>query len=90
EAKYNKVQAKLALLSSSTLSSKSIIKNKGLVVEAYEWDNEDVSLDDNELTEVKVLMALADDENVVVGKETTQNGDWVKITMKKVHTLLNM
>nr|GFB15557.1 retrovirus-related Pol polyprotein from transposon TNT 1-94 [Tanacetum cinerariifolium] len=42
---------------------------KGLVAEAYEWDEEDVSSDDNEMIEVKVLMALVDDENVAVGKE---------------------
>ncbi|GJY24353.1 retrovirus-related pol polyprotein from transposon TNT 1-94 [Tanacetum coccineum] len=51
---------------------------------------EDVSSDDNEMTEVKVLMALVDDENVVVSKESTRNGEWVKIIMKKVHTLLDM
>ncbi|GJW90355.1 hypothetical protein Tco_0167908 [Tanacetum coccineum] len=49
EAKYNKVKAKLAFLSSSTLESKSsMVKSKGLVAEAYELDEEDVSLDDNE------------------------------------------
>ncbi|GJV46664.1 retrovirus-related pol polyprotein from transposon TNT 1-94 [Tanacetum coccineum] len=56
---------------------------KGLVAKAYEWDEEDVSFDDNEITEVKVLMALADDESVAVGKESARNGEWVKITMKK-------
>ncbi|GJV19290.1 hypothetical protein Tco_1368310 [Tanacetum coccineum] len=35
----------------------------------YEWDEEDVLSDDNEMVEVKVLMALSDDENVAVGKE---------------------
>ncbi|GJS24296.1 hypothetical protein Tco_0452928 [Tanacetum coccineum] len=74
KAKYNKVKAKMALLNSSPSSSKSsMVKNKGLVVEAYEWDEEDVSSDDNEMVEVKVLMALADDENVVVGKESARN-----------------
>ncbi|GKF66354.1 hypothetical protein Tco_0192871 [Tanacetum coccineum] len=75
EAKYNKVKAKLALLSSGALSSKSTIKNKGFVAESYEWDDEDVSSDDNELTEIKVLVAFADDENVVVGKESAKNGE---------------
>ncbi|GJV24011.1 hypothetical protein Tco_1376706 [Tanacetum coccineum] len=38
EAKYNKVKAKLALLSSSASVSKDVsIKNKGLIAEAYEW-----------------------------------------------------
>ncbi|GKB15769.1 hypothetical protein Tco_0849692 [Tanacetum coccineum] len=50
EAKYNKVKAKLALLSSGASTSKSsMVKNKGLV-----------------------HMALADDENVVVGKESAR------------------
>nr|GEW88699.1 retrovirus-related Pol polyprotein from transposon TNT 1-94 [Tanacetum cinerariifolium] len=69
EAKHNKVKAKLALLSSSASASKaSTVKNKGLIVEAYEWDEEDVSLDDNEMLEVKVLMALAE-ENVLSEKK---------------------
>nr|GEV68362.1 retrovirus-related Pol polyprotein from transposon TNT 1-94 [Tanacetum cinerariifolium] len=36
-------------------------------------DEGDVLLDDNEMIEVKVHMALADDENVVVGKESARN-----------------
>nr|GEV84466.1 retrovirus-related Pol polyprotein from transposon TNT 1-94 [Tanacetum cinerariifolium] len=73
EAKYNKVKAKLALLSSSTLASKSsTVKNKGLITEAYEWDEEEMSSNDNEMVEVKVLMALAED-NDVVGKEGAKN-----------------
>ncbi|GJT13069.1 retrovirus-related pol polyprotein from transposon TNT 1-94 [Tanacetum coccineum] len=55
-----------------------------------EKDEEDVSSDDNDMTEVKVLMALADDENVVVGKDSAKYGEWVKISMRKVHTLLDM
>ncbi|GJV25147.1 retrovirus-related pol polyprotein from transposon TNT 1-94 [Tanacetum coccineum] len=52
EAKYNKVKAKLALVSSSALASKaSMVKNKGLIAEAYEWDEEEVSSDDNEMVE---------------------------------------
>ncbi|GJX94550.1 retrovirus-related pol polyprotein from transposon TNT 1-94 [Tanacetum coccineum] len=90
EAKYNKVKAKLALLSSSASASKALmVKNKGLIAEAYEWDEEEVSSDDNEMVEVKVLMALAE-ENNVVGKESARNGEWVKISMRKVHTLLEM
>ncbi|GJZ23789.1 retrovirus-related pol polyprotein from transposon TNT 1-94 [Tanacetum coccineum] len=48
-----------------------------------------VSSDDNEMVEVKVLMALAK-ENDVVSKEGARNGEWVKISMRKVHTLLEM
>ncbi|GJY64855.1 hypothetical protein Tco_0466315 [Tanacetum coccineum] len=80
EAKYNKVKAKLVLLSSSASASKSsMVKNKGLVAEAYECDEEDVSSDDNEIVEVKVIMALADDENIVVGKESARNSDDTKV-----------
>ncbi|GJV06251.1 hypothetical protein Tco_1343907 [Tanacetum coccineum] len=64
EAKYNKVKAKLTLLSSSDSTSKaSMVKNKCLIAKAYEWDEEEVSSDDNEMVEVKVLMALAEDLN---------------------------
>ncbi|GKA26800.1 retrovirus-related pol polyprotein from transposon TNT 1-94 [Tanacetum coccineum] len=83
KAKYNKVKAKLALLSSSASGSKAAtIKNKGLIAEAYEWDEEEVSLDDNEMVKVKVLMALAE-ENDAVSKEGARNGEWVKISMRK-------
>nr|GEW54200.1 hypothetical protein [Tanacetum cinerariifolium] len=84
EAKYNKVKAKLALLSSSASASKaSALKNKGLIAEANEWDEEEVSSNDNEMVEVKVLMALAE-ENDVVSKEGVKNGEWMKISMRKL------
>ncbi|GJX80923.1 retrovirus-related pol polyprotein from transposon TNT 1-94 [Tanacetum coccineum] len=90
EAKYNKVEAKLALLSSSASASKaSTVKNKGLIAKAYECDEEEVSSGDNEMVEVKVLMALAED-NDVVSKEGARNGECVKISMRKVHTLLEI
>ncbi|GKD70169.1 hypothetical protein Tco_1324259 [Tanacetum coccineum] len=66
-----------------------MVKNKGLIAEAYEWDEEEVSSDDNEMVEVKVLMALAE-ENDAVSKEGSKNGEWVKISMRKVYTLLEM
>ncbi|GJZ87868.1 hypothetical protein Tco_0659650 [Tanacetum coccineum] len=69
--------------SGASTSKSSMVKNKGLVVEAYEWDKEDVSSDDNEMVEVKVLMAFANDENVDVGKESARNGEWVKISIRK-------
>ncbi|GKC04351.1 hypothetical protein Tco_0995961, partial [Tanacetum coccineum] len=59
EAKYHKVKAKLSLLSSSASTpSSSSGKNKGLIAETYDWDDEEVSSDENEVTEVKALMAL--------------------------------
>ncbi|GKA49056.1 hypothetical protein Tco_0742014 [Tanacetum coccineum] len=79
KAKYNKVKAKLALLSSS--ASASMVKNKGLIAKSYELDEEEVSSDDNEMVEVKVLMALAE-ENDAVSKEGAKNGEWVKIFMR--------
>ncbi|GJY18866.1 hypothetical protein Tco_0390357 [Tanacetum coccineum] len=52
-------------------------------------DEEEVSSDDNEMVEVKVLLVLAE-ENDVVNKEGARNGEWVKIFMRKVYTLLEM
>ncbi|GJU42005.1 hypothetical protein Tco_1194962 [Tanacetum coccineum] len=39
-------------------------------------------LDDEEVTQVKVLMALADDE-LTVRKNHARNGEWIDITMRK-------
>ncbi|GJR73515.1 retrovirus-related pol polyprotein from transposon TNT 1-94 [Tanacetum coccineum] len=84
EAKYNKVKAKLALLSSSALAPNlSSSKNKALIAETYDWDEEEVSSDDNEVTEVKALKALADEERVSIGKESARNDEWIKISMEK-------
>ncbi|GJU99747.1 hypothetical protein Tco_1329018 [Tanacetum coccineum] len=63
--------------------SSSLDKNKGLFAETYDWDEEEVSSDDNEVTEVKALMALTDEERVSVGKESANNVEWVKISIKK-------
>nr|GEV23124.1 hypothetical protein [Tanacetum cinerariifolium] len=60
-----------------------MVKNKGLIAKAYEWDEEEVSSDDNEIAKIKVLMALAED-NEAVSKEGTKNGIWVKISMRKI------
>nr|GEX13974.1 retrovirus-related Pol polyprotein from transposon TNT 1-94 [Tanacetum cinerariifolium] len=46
-----------------------------------ETDEEEV-FKDEEVTQVKVLIALADDE-LTVGKSHTRNGEWVNITLKK-------
>ncbi|GKA60242.1 retrovirus-related pol polyprotein from transposon TNT 1-94 [Tanacetum coccineum] len=61
-----------------------------LIAESYDWYEEEVSSDDNEVTKVKALMALADEERVSVSKESAINGEWIKISMKKLHTLLEM
>ncbi|GJR06740.1 hypothetical protein Tco_0529724 [Tanacetum coccineum] len=84
EAKYHKVKAKLALFSSSASApSSSSCKNNGLIAETYDWDDEEVSSNENEVMEIKALMALTDEERVSVGKESARNGDWTKISMKK-------
>nr|GEY64894.1 hypothetical protein [Tanacetum cinerariifolium] len=84
EAKYNKVKAKLTLLSSSASASKALmVKNKGLIVEAYECDEEKVSSDDNEMVKVKVLMALAKD-NDSVSKEGARYANDTKVSIPGV------
>ncbi|GJZ75451.1 hypothetical protein Tco_0639916, partial [Tanacetum coccineum] len=45
--------------------------------------------DEEDVTQVKVLMALADDE-LNVRKSHARNGDWVGITIRKVNTLISM
>nr|GFB68861.1 hypothetical protein [Tanacetum cinerariifolium] len=52
-------------------------------------DEEEVSSDDNEMVKIKLLMALAED-NDAISKEGARNGKCVKISMRKVHTLLEM
>ncbi|GKE16502.1 hypothetical protein Tco_1424079, partial [Tanacetum coccineum] len=85
KAEYKKMKAKLALLGASPYTSQSSkpfqSKNKGLVAETLDWDEEEVS-DDEEKTQVKVLMDLAADE-LSVGKNHARNGEWIDITMKK-------
>ncbi|GJS97842.1 hypothetical protein Tco_0804810 [Tanacetum coccineum] len=45
--------------------------------------------DEEEVTQVKVLMAIADNE-LTVRKNHSRNGEWIDITMRKVNTLLSM
>ncbi|GKC06663.1 hypothetical protein Tco_0998273 [Tanacetum coccineum] len=86
------MKAKLALLEASLSTSRSLkpfqTKNKGLVAKTFDYDEEEVS-DDEEMTHVKVLMALADDE-LSMAKNHARNGEWIDITMKKVNILLSM
>ncbi|GKC57859.1 hypothetical protein Tco_1085457 [Tanacetum coccineum] len=64
------------------------LKYKGLVAETFDWDEEEVS-SDYEMTQVKVPMALVDDE-LAVGKNHARNGEWIDITMRMVNILLFM
>ncbi|GJS15015.1 hypothetical protein Tco_0409487 [Tanacetum coccineum] len=63
-------------------------KNKDLVAETFDCDEEEVS-DDEEITQVKVLMSLADEE-LVNRKNHVRNCEWIDITMRKVNILLSM
>nr|GEV73511.1 retrovirus-related Pol polyprotein from transposon TNT 1-94 [Tanacetum cinerariifolium] len=53
-----------------------------LCYNTFKFKEEEVSSDDNEMVEVKVLMALAE-ENDDVSKEGAKNSEWVKISMRK-------
>ncbi|GKC39755.1 hypothetical protein Tco_1052139, partial [Tanacetum coccineum] len=50
-------------------------------LDLLEANEEEVS-DNEQVTQVKVLMALADDE-LTVGKNHARNGEWIDITMRK-------
>ncbi|GJT45647.1 retrovirus-related pol polyprotein from transposon TNT 1-94 [Tanacetum coccineum] len=63
--------------------------DKGLIDESFDWDDEFVSSEDEGTTKFKAFMAIAEDEPSV-GKGDAQSGQWVEITMKKVHRLLSM
>ncbi|GJV38185.1 hypothetical protein Tco_1410662 [Tanacetum coccineum] len=41
-------------------------------------------------SKIKVLMALAEDEELTVGKNHAKNGKWIDITMRKVNILLSI
>ncbi|GJT57211.1 retrovirus-related pol polyprotein from transposon TNT 1-94 [Tanacetum coccineum] len=92
KAEYKKMKAKLALLKASPSTSQSPkpfqSKNKGLVGKTFNWDVEEVS-DDEEMKQVKVLMALVDDK-LDVGKNHAHNDEWIDITIRKVSILLSM
>ncbi|GJT25693.1 hypothetical protein Tco_0895630 [Tanacetum coccineum] len=92
KAKYNKMKAKLALLEANSSTSQTPktfqLKKKVLVAETFDWDEEEVS-NNEEVTQVNVLMAVADDE-LTVGKNYARNGEWINITMRKINILLSM
>nr|GEV76471.1 retrovirus-related Pol polyprotein from transposon TNT 1-94 [Tanacetum cinerariifolium] len=77
KTEYRKLKAKLALLEASPPTSESSkpfqLKNKGLVAETFDWDEEEVS-NDKEETQVKVLIAL-DDDDLSVGNNHARNDD---------------
>ncbi|GJU09601.1 retrovirus-related pol polyprotein from transposon TNT 1-94 [Tanacetum coccineum] len=92
EAKYNNNKAKLALLSSGTLSKSSMVKNNGLVAKAYEWNEKDVSSNDNKMTEVKHVNTEILKENKNLRTElkelTVITKTWLK-SSNKVNQCIN-
>nr|GEV23432.1 retrovirus-related Pol polyprotein from transposon TNT 1-94 [Tanacetum cinerariifolium] len=76
------LSSSLLTYSSASAPSSFSSKNKGLIAESRDWDEEEVSSDDEE-TKVKALMTLTDKERIFVGKESVKNGKWTKITIKK-------
>ncbi|GJW58124.1 retrovirus-related pol polyprotein from transposon TNT 1-94 [Tanacetum coccineum] len=62
---------------------------KGLIAESFDWDDESVSSDDERSTKIRAFMPIAEDEPSV-GKADARSGQWVDITMKRVHRLLSM
>ncbi|GJQ89141.1 retrovirus-related pol polyprotein from transposon TNT 1-94 [Tanacetum coccineum] len=62
---------------------------KGLIAESFDWDEESVSSEDEGTTRIRAFMAIAEDEPSM-GKADARSGQWVDITMKKVHRLLSM
>ncbi|GJX30783.1 retrovirus-related pol polyprotein from transposon TNT 1-94 [Tanacetum coccineum] len=62
---------------------------KGLIAGSFDWDEESVSSEDERTIRIRAFMAIAEDEPSV-GKADARSGQWVDITMKKVHKLLSM
>ncbi|GKF44134.1 retrovirus-related pol polyprotein from transposon TNT 1-94, partial [Tanacetum coccineum] len=57
---------------------------KGLITKSFDWDDESISLEDEDTTKFKAFMTIAKDDPSV-GKTNARSVQWVKITMKKVH-----
>nr|GEZ72864.1 retrovirus-related Pol polyprotein from transposon TNT 1-94 [Tanacetum cinerariifolium] len=89
KAEYKKIKAKLALLEASPSTSHTPKafqqKNKDLIAKIFNCGEKEVS-NDEEVTQVKVLMALADDE-FTVGKNHARNGKRIDITIRKDTTV---
>ncbi|GJU50180.1 hypothetical protein Tco_1219735 [Tanacetum coccineum] len=64
-------------------------RTNALLMKLLNWDEEELSNDDEEMTQVKVPMALADDE-LSVGKNHARNGECIDITMRKVNIIISM
>ncbi|GJV63803.1 hypothetical protein Tco_1474631 [Tanacetum coccineum] len=85
-----RIKVNAATYNCASTPSSSSRKNKGLIAELYDWDEQEVSSNDNEVPKVKALVVLANEERVSVSKESARNSESIKISMKKVHTFLEM
>ncbi|GJY12457.1 retrovirus-related pol polyprotein from transposon TNT 1-94 [Tanacetum coccineum] len=59
------------------------------IAESFDWDEESVSLEDEWTTRIRAFMAIVKDEPSI-GNADARSGNWVDVTMKKVHRLLSM
>ncbi|GJS52242.1 retrovirus-related pol polyprotein from transposon TNT 1-94 [Tanacetum coccineum] len=99
KGKYKGLQAKMVVLTqriddltkgkSEKGKSDKGKSEKGLIAESFDWDEEYVSLEDEGTTRIRAFMEIAEDKPFV-GKADARSGQWVDITMKKVHRLLSM
>ncbi|GKC76830.1 hypothetical protein Tco_1127604, partial [Tanacetum coccineum] len=55
--------------------------------ETYDWDEEELTSDDEEMVEVKLL---SDEEQLTVRKNHAKNGEWVNIILRNINILLAM
>nr|GEU46875.1 hypothetical protein [Tanacetum cinerariifolium] len=87
--KYKALKAELALLTKTIDVVSKNKSEKGLVVKSFDCDEESLSSEDEGVTRVKAFMAIVEDEPAM-GKTDARSGQWMKITMKKVHRLMSM
>nr|GEX19534.1 hypothetical protein [Tanacetum cinerariifolium] len=69
--------------------TRAVDERDALIAESFDWDEESISLEDERTTKIREFIEIVDDEPFV-GKADARSGQWVDITMKKVHRLLSM
>nr|GEU44069.1 hypothetical protein [Tanacetum cinerariifolium] len=87
--KYKGLKAEMAVLTKRIDDLTKGKSEKVLIVESFDWDEESVSSEDERTTMIRAFMAITKDEPSV-GKADERSGQWVDITMKKVHRLLSL
>nr|GEX56298.1 retrovirus-related Pol polyprotein from transposon TNT 1-94 [Tanacetum cinerariifolium] len=65
------------------------LANDGVNLSKHEINDKKEVSNDEEITQVKVLMALADEE-LTVRKNHARSGEWIDITMRKLDIILSM